>query len=550
MIKTKRIFPYLVLILFSIACFLPGIRSLPLFDRDSALFAQASKQMVENQNYFQIQFQDKPRHLKPPGIYWLQAAVVKLNHERAINKVWSYQIPSYLGGLFSVLLLFGFSRKILGDRVAFLAALLLETSLLLIIESHLIVTDAILLAFVVWMQGSLWKIYLQIKANETVTWKWIINFWLALSLGILIKGLTPLFALLTIVMIILLDRSIVWIKQLKLLAGFFIVIVVSLAWLVPISLASHSNFLWDMLRNDALPKVLGAQQSHGQPPGFFLVLLPLMFWPASLFLMHAVLHAWHQRKNVIIRFLLAWTISIWIFFELMHTKLPEYVLPMYPALALLTASAIMQFDKQAVTQRFRYFQLIYSGLWLFYSIALAFLVSYVPLYIDHQMNGIAVILSVLILLIAISAFIFSYEQQLKKAAAILIVGSAIVFANVYHFVLPTISNLWISQKVMASVAAPSMQSILQKQPLLVIGFDEPSLVFYIGTHKVSYTTVDQVQNIKNSSVNLVLIDAAQLPVLQQQATKFKIAVSVVGEIEGFNYVKGQFVKLMLLKATR
>jgi 4-amino-4-deoxy-L-arabinose transferase-like glycosyltransferase len=550
MIKVKRIFPYLVLILFSIACFLPGIRSLPLFDRDSALFAQASKQMVDTGNYFQIQFQNKPRHLKPPGIYWLQAAVVKLTNERAINKAWAYQVPSYLGGLFSVLLLFGFSRKVLGDQVAFLAALLLETSLLLIIESHLIVTDAILLAFVVWMQGSLWKIYLQIKAKEILAWKWILNFWFALSLGILIKGLTPLFALLTILMIILLDRSIVWLKQLKPLQGLFIVVAVSLAWLIPISIASHSNFLWDMLRSDALPKVLGAQQSHGQPPGFFLLLLPLMFWPASLFLMHAGFHAWDQRKNSVIRFLLAWVIPIWIFFELMHTKLPEYVLPVYPALALLTASAIMRFDKQAITQRFRYFQLIYSGIWLLYSVVLAFLVSYVPLYVDHQLNNIAVMLSVLILVIAISAFIFSYEHQLKKAAAILIVGSAIVFANIYHFVLPTISNLWISQKVVAAVAAPDMQSILQKQPLLVMGFDEPSLVFYIGTHKVLYTTVDQLSTIKNPSVNLVLIDAKQLPALQQLTVAMKFSLITLGEINGFNYVKGQFVKLMLLKVTR
>ncbi|MCH8198395.1 MAG: glycosyltransferase family 39 protein, partial [Proteobacteria bacterium] len=58
---------YLVLGLFSLCLFLPGISALPPVDRDEARFAQASRQMVESGDYVNIRFQDKARHKKPAG---------------------------------------------------------------------------------------------------------------------------------------------------------------------------------------------------------------------------------------------------------------------------------------------------------------------------------------------------------------------------------------------------------------------------------------------------------------------------------------------------
>src|SRR5919199_765695 len=59
------------LVLCALLIFLPGFFTIPPVDRDEARFAQATKQMVESRNVFDIRFQDEARYKKPIGIYWL-----------------------------------------------------------------------------------------------------------------------------------------------------------------------------------------------------------------------------------------------------------------------------------------------------------------------------------------------------------------------------------------------------------------------------------------------------------------------------------------------
>ena len=65
-----------LLVLLSLAAFLPGFQTLQPLDRDEPRFAQASKQMLETRDFVDIRFQDEARHKKPVGIYWLQSATV------------------------------------------------------------------------------------------------------------------------------------------------------------------------------------------------------------------------------------------------------------------------------------------------------------------------------------------------------------------------------------------------------------------------------------------------------------------------------------------
>ena len=64
------------------------------------------------------------------------------------------------------------------------------------------------------------------------------------------------------------------------------------------------------------------------------------FWPSSLFIVPGLVWGWRLRRTPASRFLLAWLGPAWIFFELVPTKLPHYVLTLYPALALLAGGAL------------------------------------------------------------------------------------------------------------------------------------------------------------------------------------------------------------------
>ena len=68
--------------------------------------------------------------------------------------------------------------------------------------------------------------------------------------------------------------------------------------------------------------------------------LMLTFWPASLLAGLATSTVWRARAEAPVKFLLAWLVPTWIVFELVITKLPHYVLPLYPAIAILAVGAL------------------------------------------------------------------------------------------------------------------------------------------------------------------------------------------------------------------
>src|SRR5436190_4349205 len=92
-----------LLIAVALLAFVPGFFQIPPVDRDEARFAQATKQMVQSGDYVDIRFQDESRYKKPIGIYWLQAAAVRLADAAGIGRAHTtialYRIPSLFGAV-------------------------------------------------------------------------------------------------------------------------------------------------------------------------------------------------------------------------------------------------------------------------------------------------------------------------------------------------------------------------------------------------------------------------------------------------------------------
>jgi len=331
--------PYLVLAVLSLALYLPGLTSLPPTDRDEARFAQASRQMLESHDFVRIRFQEEPRHKKPAGIYWLQAGAAALVGPAPENPIWPYRLPSLLGAVAAVLITFAFGRRLFEDSTAALGAALVASSLLLVGEAHLAKTDAVLLASTVVAQGALGRIYVNRGAGSLGA---AVAFWAAQGVGILVKGpILPLVSLLTAGALVAADRSASFLKTLRPQLGIPLLLLIVSPWVVAVTIATGGAFFRDSVGTDLLPKLISGQESHGLPPGFFLALLMVTFWPGSLFVLPALARAWQLRSQPGERFCLAWVIPAWVVFELVPTKLPHYVLPLYPALALLTARAVL-----------------------------------------------------------------------------------------------------------------------------------------------------------------------------------------------------------------
>src|SRR5882757_11090835 len=129
--------PYALLALLGLLMWLPGILSLPALDRDESRFAQSSRQMVESGDVVDIRFGHVPRYKKPAGIYWLQAAATKLaapftGHD---DRIWTYRLPSLLGGIAAGWLTVWCALAVAGAETALLAGLLMLGSVLLTAEA-------------------------------------------------------------------------------------------------------------------------------------------------------------------------------------------------------------------------------------------------------------------------------------------------------------------------------------------------------------------------------------------------------------------------------
>ena len=166
-------------------------------------------------------------------------------------------------------------------------------------------------------------------------------FWTALAAGVLLKG--PLIVMvvgLAALALIVVDRSARWLLALKPLPGVIWLALLVLPWFLAIIGRAGDAFFAESLGQDLLSKVFAGQESHGAPPGYYLALFWITFWPGATLAVLATPAVWAARREPGTKFLLAWVLPSWVVFELVMTKLPHYVLPLYPAIAILIAGAI------------------------------------------------------------------------------------------------------------------------------------------------------------------------------------------------------------------
>ena len=326
------------LIALCLALYLPGFASLPVTDRDEARFAQATKQMLETGDFIDIRFQDKPRYKKPVGIYWLQSLSVSALSPADLTQIWAYRVPSLLGIIAAVLLTWWAARPIFGRDTALLAAILLAGAFTLSLEARIAKSDAVLLAMVVLAQGALARIYLFRRKRQDMV-SIAATFWIALGLGILIKGpVAPALALLTGLALVIFDRDRGWLKNLHASWGIPVMLTVTLPWFIAIGVLSDWEFFRLAVGEDFLAKLGSGQEKHWGPPGFYFILFWWSFWPAALVATGgAALWLWRNRPRRRALFLLAWIVPFWIALEATPTKLPHYAMVLYPAIAMAAA---------------------------------------------------------------------------------------------------------------------------------------------------------------------------------------------------------------------
>ena len=464
-------------LIFSLLAFLPGQSKVPPIDRDEARFAQATKQMVDSGDYVDIRFQNDVRYQKPIGIYWMQAASLHVAEFIArrdmTTRIYVYRVPSLIGAIGAVLATLWVAGMLVSRRAAILAAMMMAASIMLGIEARLARTDAMLLFMVVLCMGVLARAYLPRAEDARDHPALPFVFWIALGIGVLLKG--PLILMLIglpIVTLVAIDRSASWLKALRPLVGIPVFLLLVLPWFAAITMRTGSTFFSDSIGSDILKKVYSGQDGHGAPPGYFLVLFFLTFWPASLLAGMAVPGVWREKWETPVKFLLAWVVPSWIVFELVVTKLPHYVLPLYPAIAILLARAIETGQMSSKTWMQR------GTFWWFAVPVLVFVGAlFLLLRYEGELGWQAWPFLAAAMVFGFRAWwlyeVDGIERSLLRAA----VTTVLLSIAVYWSVIPALQGLF------PSVAIQSTMNVSGcKAPrIAAAGYHEPSIVFLSGT---------------------------------------------------------------------
>ncbi|MBI3515957.1 MAG: glycosyltransferase family 39 protein [Proteobacteria bacterium] len=543
---TRRLGPWLGLIALCLALYVPGLTALPPVDRDEARFAQATKQMMESGDYVRIRYQDEARNKKPAGIYWAQAASASLLGGTAAP-IWAYRLPSLAALTAAVLLLYAAGRRLFEPRTAFLAASLLAASLLAVVEAHLAKTDAGLLATTVAAQGALGLIYLRGRAGVPAGWLLPLGFWIALALGILIKGpVLPLVGALTIAALGVADRSLAWLKGARPALGILVAAAIVAPWGLAITQATDGAFLADAVGKDLLPKLIGGQESHGAPPGYHVLLLAVGFFPASLQVAPALRAAWRQRLLPAERFCLAWLVPAWLVFELVPTKLPHYVLPLYPALALLTARFVIGLASSEPATPPRWVRALLA-LWFAVALTIVGAALALPLVVDQRIDWIALVPALASALAAGAALIYAWQGRPLKSTVIAVAGAGVLFATVFGTVLPRVDGLWLSRAATEMVLAHRPAA---RAPVVAAGYAEPSLVFLLGTPTLLTGGGAAAAFLAEHVDALALVAADQDAAFRTQAAALGLGLQELDRRIGYNYSRGRWTALALYRRAR
>ena len=416
----KGIRAYIIISLLAALSAMAGIFTLPPLDRDESRFAQATAQMLETGDFVSINFLDEARNKKPVGIHWLQAASVAAFSSVEAREIWAYRLPSMLGAILAALACFWGGQRLVGREAAFAGGTLFAVTVLLGIEGGIAKTDAMLVGCTTLAMAALANLRFGEGGKRTA-----LLFWLAIGLGVLIKGpVTPMVAGLTVIVLVVWERKANWLKPLLFWPGPLLAIALVLPWLISIQIATDGGFLRQAIGDDLAPKLAGAAERHGGLFGYHLLLAPLLLFPATLTVipglgsLSSALRGRSDEKTAsAARFLLAWAIPVWLVFELLPTKLPHYVLPAYPALALIAGWGLMELTKAAAWQKW-----VSWALFAFAGLVFAILMPVLFIVYGNNSSWDAVRLS-------LAGFEGGFELGLDPAVAAIVFLTAALFAG-------------------------------------------------------------------------------------------------------------------------
>ena len=338
-----------------------------LFEPDEGRNAEKAREILLLRDWLTPHENFHPVLDKPIAFYWL----IALSYKFFGISEWAARLPSALAALGCVALVYFFARVHWGKAQGLWSALILLTSLEFFLLARIVIFDMPLTFF---MTLSLSAFYQASHSDERNRRRMLcLLMYSALGVATLIKGLIGLVVPgMVIFCYLLLTRQWSILRRIELLPGVLLFLAVVLPWYLAAG-ARHEGYLRYYFWDEHFGRFASDAFDRTQPWYYFILVGLIGFFPWSLLWPFVVSGFRRRTCDDKTLFLLLWAGLPFLFFSASKSKLPHYILPIFPALAILTASWLVTVFQQSAQRA----QAVLSLTWIAYGgVVLYFLIGY------------------------------------------------------------------------------------------------------------------------------------------------------------------------------
>lgn len=333
----------LLLLLVLAAVWFSNLDYRKLIRPDEGRYAEIAREMAVTGDWITPRLDGIKYFEKPPLQYWATATAFRVFglHE------WTARLWPALTGFLGILLIGFTGSRLYGATAGFFAALVAASSAGYIVMGHLNTLDMGLTFF---MTGTLSGLLLAHRpgASGTEERRWMMVAWGSAALAVLSKGLIGIVLPAGVAAVyMLIERDFRLLRRGHWTAGSLLFLALSAPWFILVQLA-NPEFARFFFVHEHFQRFLTTVHHRVEPWWYFVPIFVVLVTPWLLLLPRALAEAWRKQGSAGSfqpdRFLLIWAVFIFVFFSASHSKLASYILPILPALALLTGAQLARME--------------------------------------------------------------------------------------------------------------------------------------------------------------------------------------------------------------
>ncbi len=316
-----------------------------LYSKDEGRYAEIPREMVEMRDYVTPRLNYVLYFEKPALSYWLTAGSYRLF---GVNEG-AARFPLSALGLLTLVATFVFGRRLFGERPGFIGAMVLLMTIGFFLVSRFLVIDG---PFTFFFAVSLFCFLDGWMNDRPASMR---GFYVFMGLAVLTKGLIGVVLPgLIILCWAAVARERLSLRRMRIPSGAALFLLVTAPWFVAVTLKHPSFFDFFFIREHFMRYLTPIAQRE-EPFYYFLIVGAVFFLPWTLLIPAFVKQAWSDsdpRRRKTLAFLHCWWAVVIVFFSLSKSKLPPYILPMTPPLAMIAGVYLSDFYSQLSGMRY------------------------------------------------------------------------------------------------------------------------------------------------------------------------------------------------------